>query len=38
MSVASIIGTVFKGKDPEVVYADYISGKWEFMEVSEDYK
>ena len=37
MSVASIICTVFKGKDPEVVYADYISGKWEFMEVSEDY-
>ena len=30
--------TVFKGKDPELAYADYISGKREFMEVSKDYK
>ncbi|MGN0417290.1 MULTISPECIES: hypothetical protein [Anaerostipes] len=29
---------VFKGKDPELAYADYICGKREFMEVSEDYK
>lgn len=30
--------TVFKGKDPELAYVDYISGKREFMEVSKDYK
>lgn len=30
--------TVFKGKDPEIAYADYISGKREFMDVSGDYK
>ena len=30
--------TVFKGKDPELVYADYIRGKREFMDVSGDYK
>ena len=30
--------TVFKGKDPELAYADYIDGKRGFMEVSEDYK
>ena len=29
---------VFKGKDPELAYADYISGKREYMEVSEDYR
>ncbi len=30
--------TVFKGKDPELAYADYISGKRTFLDVSEDYK
>ena len=30
--------TVFKGKDPELAYADYIMGKREFMDVSGDYK
>lgn len=30
--------TVFKGKDPELAFEDYISGKREFMEVSADYK
>lgn len=30
--------TVFKGKDPELVYTDYIAGKRDFMDVSEDYK
>lgn len=30
--------TVFKGKDPELAYADYIKGKREFMDVSGDYK
>ena len=30
--------TVFKGKDPELAYADYIDGKRGFREVSEDYK
>lgn len=29
---------VFRGKDPELAYADYISGKREYMEVSEDYR
>ena len=29
---------VFNGKDPELAYADYISGKREYMEVSEDYR
>lgn len=30
--------TVFKGKDPELVYVDYISGRRDFMDVSGDYK
>lgn len=30
--------TVFKGKDPELAYADYIYGKREYMDVSADYK
>ncbi len=30
--------TVFKGKDPELAYDDYISGRREYMDVSEDYK
>lgn len=30
--------TVFKGKDPELAYNDYISGRREYMDVSEDYK
>ena len=30
--------TVFRGKDPELAYEDYISGKREFMDVSGDYK
>lgn len=30
--------TVFKGKDPELAYADYIAGKRDFMDVSGDYK
>ena len=30
--------TVFKGKDPELAYADYIAGKRDFMSVSADYK
>lgn len=30
--------TVFKGKDPELAYADYIAGKRNFMDVSGDYK
>lgn len=30
--------TVFRGKDPELAYADYISGEREFFDVSEDYK
>ena len=29
---------VFRGKAPELAYADYISGKREYMEVSEDYR
>lgn len=29
--------TVFRGKDPELAYADYIMGKRDFVEVSEDY-
>ena len=32
------ICTVFRGKDPELAYADYIEGKREFLEVSRDYK
>ena len=30
--------TVFRGKDAEVAYNDYILGKRSFEEVSEDYK
>lgn len=30
--------TVFRGKDPELAYADYIVGKRDFIENSEDYK
>ena len=30
--------TVFKGKDPELAYDDYISRRREYMDVSEDYK
>lgn len=30
--------TVFKGKEPELAYADYIRGKRDFMDASEDYK
>ena len=29
---------VFRGKDAETAYADYINGTSSFMEVSEDYK
>ena len=30
--------TVFRGKDAETVYADYIQGVRSFAEVSDDYK
>ena len=30
--------TVFRGKDAEMVYADYILGVRSFAEVSDDYK
>ena len=30
--------TVFRGKDPELAYADYISGKRSYLEVSGDYR
>ena len=30
--------TVFRGKDPELAYEDYIKGKSDFMAVSQDYK
>ena len=30
--------TVFRGKDPEHAYADYISGKRDYLEVSKDYR
>lgn len=30
--------TVFRGRNPELAYIDYINGKREFMDVSEDYK
>lgn len=30
--------TVFKGKDPELAYADYISGKRSYLDVSGDYR
>ena len=29
---------VFRGKDAETAYADYIQGSRTFLEVSEDYK
>ncbi len=29
---------VFRGKDPELAYADYIEGKRSFMDVSMDYR
>lgn len=29
---------VFRGKDPENAYVDYINGKRSFMEVSADYR
>lgn len=32
------ICTVFLGKDPELAFADYISGKREYLEVSGDYR
>ena len=30
--------TVFRGKDPELAYADYISGKRSYLDVSGDYR
>lgn len=30
--------TVFKGKDPELAYDDYICGRREYMDVADDYK
>jgi hypothetical protein len=30
--------TIFRGKDPEIAYADYIDGKRDYMEVSADYR
>ena len=30
--------TVFRGKDPELSYADYISGKRSYLEVSQEYR
>ena len=30
--------TVFRGKDPEVAYADYINGKRVYLDVSKDYR
>lgn len=30
--------TVFRGKDPEVAYDDYIKGLRDFLEVSQDYR
>ena len=30
--------TVFKGKDPEIAYEDYIRGKRSYIEVSGDYR
>ena len=30
--------TIFHGKDPEVAYADYISGKRDYLDVSKDYR
>lgn len=32
------ICVVFKGMDPELAYADYISGKRDFIDVSGDYR
>lgn len=29
---------VFRGKDPELAYEDYITGKRSYMEVSADYR
>lgn len=29
---------VFRGREPEIAYADYIEGKRSFMEVSMDYR
>ena len=29
---------VFRGKDPEVACADYISGKRSYLDVTEDYR
>jgi hypothetical protein len=30
--------TVFRGKDPELAYADYIRGKRSYLEVSQEYR
>lgn len=30
--------TVFRGKDPEIVYADYIDGIRDYMDISADYR
>ena len=30
--------TVFRGKDPELAYDDYIHGRREYMDVSGDYR
>ena len=29
---------IARGKDPEVAYADYISGKRDYLDVSKDYR
>lgn len=30
--------TIFRGKDSEVAYSDYIKGKRDYLEVSQDYR
>ena len=30
--------TVFRGKDPELAYDDYIKGKRDYLDVSADYR
>lgn len=29
---------IFRGKDPEVAYSDYIKGKRDYLKVSQDYR
>lgn len=36
--ICVVYARMFRGKDPEVAYADYINGKRVYLDVSKDYR